>query len=214
MSNTDKNTCHVLMAVDASGSMWHLADDVRGGFNQYVTDLQADKKTRYRVTAVLFNTDVRTLCEDAKLSEVPKLDTTNYAPGGGTALFDAVGDLVTSHRDNGTDRVLVFVNTDGQENSSREWQLKGIQKLVQEREATGRWGFVFIGQGPDTWMQGERMGFRSVGTQSTSGSTRGGYSGMGVATVGYAAGTASADDVAGTTKKYSDRSDEEERSGK
>jgi hypothetical protein len=220
-----KVTCHVLMAIDASGSMWNLADDVRGGFNQYVTDLYNDATTNYRLTVYLFNTDVWSLCDDVRLhhprkaGEIPELDRVNYAPGKGTALLDAIGGLINNQPDGYQvgDRVLVVVNTDGQENSSREWTLPGIKRLIAERENVGDgenplWGFVFLGAGLDNWQQGERMGFSSVQTFATSGGTRGMYSGLAGNTQSYAAG-ASAQSVADSIAADSAAGDEEERHG-
>lgn len=200
-----RKTCHVLLAIDESGSMHHLASDVRGGFNQYIEGLAAEAGTRWRFTVALFSDRspmypavidadvppiprVRYLCRDAKIADVPRLDARNYVPLGATPLLDAVGDLVSGHGTRSDeDRVLVVVQTDGQENSSQEWNLPGVKKLVEQREATGRWGFVYLGAGVDTW-EGNRMGFASVQTRSSRAGTAGTYSGMTASTVGYAAG--------------------------
>lgn len=216
--------CHVLMAIDASGSMWRLADDVRGGFNQYVQDLAKDKDTDYRITVALFNTGVWYLCKDTSPADLTPLDDKNYQPSGGTALLDAIGELAGNfrNRDNAGDRpgdpepapdagrVLVVANTDGQENSSVEWNLGGVRQLVKDREATGRWGFVFLGAGPEVWMQGSRMGIGASGqTVNTQGGTRGSYSGLTSGTRSYAAG-ASAQSVASAATEASAKEDEKE----
>lgn len=192
-------TTHVLMITDMSGSMGALAQDVRGGFNTYVTDL-AKEPGDYRLTACLFDTEFISLCTDARLADVPRLTDANYAPRGMTALLDAVGKTVREFQSRATlvegDRVLVVIQTDGEENSSREYDWVAIQTLIKDREATGRWSFVYLGAGADTWAQASRMGVASanyVNTVKTSHGTASTYSGLTVGTVAFAAGASGAD---------------------
>lgn len=192
-------TTHVLMIVDMSGSMAPLAADVRGGFNTYVQDLQG-QPGKYRLTACLFDTEFISLCTDAELTAVPTLTEKNYMPRAGTALLDAVGVTVTGFESRVTltdaDRVLVVIQTDGEENSSQEWHWAAIQKLIKDREATGRWSFVYLGAGADTWMQASRMGVAAANYVNTSHSrvgTRSTYSGLTHGTAAYAAGASGAE---------------------
>jgi hypothetical protein len=200
-NKTDKPICHVLMAIDASGSMYKLAGDVRGGFNSYLAGLRTDKTTRYRLTVALFNTHVWLHCDNCKLSEVPDLDGINYAPEGLTALHDAIGELAGNFRDRGNagdraddpepapdaGRVLVVVNTDGQENASQEWKLDTVRQLIQDRQSDG-WGFTFLGAGPEVWHQGEQMGFSSIQTVNSSTGTRSSYIGLTTGTSKFSQG--------------------------
>lgn len=180
----------VLLAIDVSGSMYHLADDVRGGINQYLADIGAematDPTTVYTVTMVLFNTTVETVAVDAAPIVVERLDGSNYQPSGGTALLDAVGNLITSHQHVEGERPLVVVFTDGYENSSREWTRANLKALIDERTRQG-WGFVYMASTPDTW-EGESLGMHSGLTVNTGAGMRGSYSGLAGATVAYAAG--------------------------
>lgn len=196
-----KPTTHVLMAVDKSGSMGRLAADVRGGFNSYVDSLTGDDY-KYRLTVALFDHDYKLHCCQTKPKKVARLDAGNYAPGGTTALLDAIGRIIADFEKDTTldehDRVMLVVQTDGEENTSREYDLAGVRKLIEERQATGRWSCLFIGAGIDAWKQSEGMGFScgstitvaasSVGTQSS-------YAGLTKATRRYAGG-ASGDDAA------------------
>lgn len=191
-------TTHVLMIVDMSGSMEPLADDVRGGFNTYVTDL-AKEAGNYRLTACLFDTEFIPLCTDAALADVPRLTTRNYVPRAGTALRDAVGktvhefDLRVTLADG--DRVLVVIQTDGEENSSREYTWEAIRTLIKDREATGVWSFIYLGAGMDTWAQASQMGVQPGSYVHTSASrvgTRSTYGGLTRGTAAFAAGASGA----------------------
>jgi hypothetical protein len=203
------------MAIDASGSMYDLADDVRGGFNQYIEDLRtetltadADDESRnhYKVTVALFNTAVWYLCRDAELAAVPVMDRSNYTPDRGTALLDAIGELVGGFRkmDDSArfrrtpadgDKILVVVNTDGRENSSTEWNNQGVRNLI-DAQPKPQWGFVFLGAGPNVWQQGNRLGFASGMTVNTRAGTRSSYSTFHLSTQKFAGGQSVPQDIA------------------
>lgn len=185
---------HVIMIVDKSGSMAHLAEDVRGGFNQFVEDLR-DKAGRFRLSVTLFDTECQTLCIAAKLRDAPRLTEVNYQPGGFTALLDAVGKTVYEFEQKTTiakdERVLVVVQTDGQENASQEYRVEQIRDLITAREASDTWSFLFLGAGPKTWAQAGSMGFataNTVSTQHTNSGTRSTYRGVTQAAGAYASG--------------------------
>lgn len=188
---------HVLLAVDQSGSMGPLADDVRGGFNAFLDDLAGkDNADAFRVTVLLFDTEWRTLCIAAPLAEVPRLTAENYWPSGMTALYDAVGSLIGDFERETTlgehDRVLLVVQTDGHENSSREYNADRVKRMYGERARTGRWSAMYLGAGPDAWDGGAAMGMRSVNTHSDAATTRGTYAAVATASAGYAAGASEA----------------------
>lgn len=187
---------HVLLVVDMSGSMSMLAEDVRGGFNEFVASLRRDGG-RYRVTATLFDTAFELLCVAAKLRDVPVMTADNYRPRGGTALRDAVGKTLAEFEATklGDDeRVMVVVQTDGKENSSKEFSAETIAQMIADREKTGRWMFNYLGAGPDAWDQGHSLGFsNNVHTEKSAGATRSAYSGIAVAAAGYSRGASVAD---------------------
>lgn len=165
---------HVLFVIDSSGSMGPKTTDVRGGFNSYVSTLREDAQSAYRLTAVTFDTQVKTLFIDAPLAEVPQLDSSNYRPGGNTALYDALGvsldELTSALRQEdhpyGTDRALVIVMTDGQENSSRRFTKQQVSDGIKGREAAGNWTFVYLGADQDAWAASEDLGFAHGNVQA------------------------------------------------
>jgi len=185
-------TTHVFMIVDMSGSMYDLAPDVRGGFNSFLQDLESSSAD-YSFTVTLFDTQFISLCTAATWEATPRLDNKNYRPRGMTALLDAVGKTVTDFEAKDVlkdgDKVLVIVQTDGRENSSSEFRLEQISTMIEEREATKKWSFVFLGAGPDVWTQAGSMGFQRANTVSYGrASTRSSYSGMSRATKSFAGG--------------------------
>ena len=186
-------TTHALMCIDMSGSMGHLADDVRGGFNTYLHDLARDGGD-YRLTVTLFDTEFISLAVDQTLADTPRLDHTNYRPRGGTALNDAIGktinDFEAAHGHLGDDeKVLMVIQTDGQENSSREFRIFDVRALIAAKESEG-WAFVFLGAGPDAFAQGASygLGASTIATTQTGAGTRSTYSALSTASGLYSRG--------------------------
>lgn len=192
MSN--KPTTYVLLVTDESGSMYRLAEDVRGGYNQYRQSLIDDADARYRVTSAIFSDDYRLLCIAAKPKDTAELDEKNYEPGGSTALLDAIGKTIVDFEKKvpklgADDRVLLVVQTDGQENASREYDRAGITKMIKDREAGGQWACIFMGAGPDTWQQAGGMGFStSLSYANTAAGTASAYSGLTQTSQAYSKG--------------------------
>lgn len=203
MSDEKTPVTHVLMVVDMSGSMGNLAEDVRGGFNSYKATLAEDADREYRLTVTLFDTEFIPLAVDVPLADVPELTAANYMPRGGTALNDAIGrtlaefDLkhgkVRKH-----ERALVVINTDGHENSSKEFSTDQIKSLIAEKDKSDRWGFVFLGAGPTAWQAGGNYGLGHVTLRSaaTSAGTRSTYSGLATASGVFSRGASIGETVA------------------
>jgi hypothetical protein len=163
---------HVLKVIDMSGSMFHLAEDVRSGFNSYIDGLRADTDYDYRVTATVFDTEFMPICVGAKLDKVPFLTHELYSPRGYTALCDAVAKTILEFEKRvpklkKNDSVLLVVNTDGQENASREFTRSQVAEMIKAREATEKWACLFLGAGPDAWKQSIHLGFASANTVQT-----------------------------------------------
>jgi uncharacterized protein YegL len=169
---------HVLFVIDSSGSMGSKANDVRGGFNSYMSNLREDTTSDYRLTAVTFDTRVTTLFTDIRLSEAPILDDSNYRTGGNTALYDALGislaeltsAIALEDRPYGKDRVLVIVMTDGEENSSHRFTKEQVTGEMKRREEAGNWTFVYLGADQDAWAAAQGLGFAAGNVAAYAGS--------------------------------------------
>jgi uncharacterized protein YegL len=154
------------------------ATDVRGGFNSYVSTLREDIRSEYRLTAVTFDTQVKTLFTDVPLTQVPELNESSYRPGGNTALYDALGvslaELTSAirHEDKpyGSDRVLLIVMTDGEENSSHRFTKEQVTSEIKLREEAGNWTFVYLGADQDAWAASQGLGFASGNVAGYAGS--------------------------------------------
>lgn len=98
-------------------------------------------------------------------------------PRGATALLDAIGKTLSDLRgDPKGDKVVVAVMTDGEENSSREYNYDTCFRAVEEAQGRG-WQVLFMGCNQNAIKEASKMGFTvgqtmtyapsAVGTQAT-----------------------------------------------
>jgi hypothetical protein len=148
----------IVMILDRSGSMAGRESDVIGGFNSFVSSCRDANLANCSVTYVRFDNDIERVFSE-ELPDVPEMTSALYAPRGGTALLDAVGQTVSPMTNDPDDRYIVVTFTDGEENASREWTREKVAGLLHEREALGNWTFAFFGADIDAWAEAGGMGF-------------------------------------------------------
>lgn len=127
---------HVAMVIDRSGSMKDSWTDVLGGYKQIVDD---NKKEPGKCTFTV-----------AVFDDSYELKT---SPRGWTALLDAVGKTINEVGDklkklDEKDRpakILIYIISDGQENSSKEFKKSDIVKMIEEQESKYSWVFSYMG---------------------------------------------------------------------
>jgi hypothetical protein len=118
---------HVVFVLDESSSMEHLKSAVVRVFRDQVKFLaeisqEMDQETRVSIWTFSHASEIHCLVHDVDVLRLPDIEE-YYHPNGWTALLDATGKalddiaLIPQHR--GDHAVLLFVITDGEENSSR-----------------------------------------------------------------------------------------------
>jgi uncharacterized protein YegL len=145
-----KNYTHIGVVLDRSGSMQSCWTDVVGGYKSLVEDnKKADGECT--MTVAVFDTEYD-LVED--FSDIKKVDENlKVLPRGGTALLDAVGKTIsiigeklsTLSENDRPEKVLLVIQTDGQENSSNEFNKDQIKNMISEQTTKYNWVFQFIG---------------------------------------------------------------------
>jgi Mg-chelatase subunit ChlD len=134
---------NVMFVLDETGSMELIKDETVKSFNNYIKELKKSKNSKkIKFSLLRFDsTKVDLYYDNVKLKEVKKL--TDYKPGCMTPLYDALGKAINSI-DN--DICIVVVLTDGEENSSKEFNYQQIQKLIEEKQSKG-WEFIYLATG-------------------------------------------------------------------
>jgi len=175
---TDKTD--IVVILDRSGSMETAAKDHEGGLNSFVQD-QRELAGDVRFTLIQF--DSENPCE-VQYDGVPmeEVQRCRLIPRGGTPLLDAVGKGVTHVRERlireqrKPDLVICMIITDGEENSSLEFQKATVKSLIERCERDEGWKFLFLGANIDAFAEagglgvgrGASMNFanNAVGTES------------------------------------------------
>lgn len=133
-----EETINAVFIIDVSPSTSSYMSDMNAAFNDFVQTMQQSHiHDRLFVSMIEFDDDVRIRSGFQPISGVP---VTTFKPqGGGTALFDAVGlgiKNAVDYRENlektGISvKTLIFVITDGEDNSSR-LKSKVIKQTLQD----------------------------------------------------------------------------------
>jgi hypothetical protein len=173
---------HIYFALDRSGSMASIADDVIGGFNRFVAEQQG-QDGKCRLTMIQFDSNDRheVLYDAVKIADVTPLTAETFQPRGGTPLLDAEGWLINKAiereqarkvEEKKAEAILFVTFTDGMENQSREWTKGGLTAAKASAEERG-WAFTYLGCGHDAYGQATRFGTNAAAVQSFAGDSQG-----------------------------------------
>lgn len=182
-------TTRVNFILDETGSMRVVKNPTISGFNEYVQTLQ--KQTENVVmTLAKFNSGKGVQIEyiNKPIGDVPELTDESYIPDCTTPLYDAIGDTIRRAEEEASegDNVLVIIQTDGEENASKEYSLNAVKSLIKEKEGKG-WTFAYLGADQNAWLTGGKvLGLSRGNTMSyRSGDTRHVFGDLAKASVSY-----------------------------
>lgn len=153
----------ISFVLDETGSMQMVKSQTIDGFNEYIKTLKADKNAgNIRFGLTKFNSEkVDIVYDGVKLDKVDSLNDETYQPAALTPLYDAIGQTIRAleAKLDGKKKqtALVVIQTDGQENHSKEFSQAGIFALIDEKKKVG-WTFVFLGADQDAWLAGQKLG--------------------------------------------------------
>ena len=159
-----------LMILDASGSMESIYNQALSGVNETIQTIRIGQKEHpefeQSLTLASFNSGKNYLnvkYSATPIDEVKEITKEDYIACGCTALYDAMGEMISELKRKVTpeDRVLVTVITDGYENASIHWNGPQIKSLVEELRHEG-WTFTYIGANQDVEAVAGSMGIRNT----------------------------------------------------
>lgn len=161
----------IVAIVDKSGSMMQIKEDAIGGFNSFLKD-QKEVEGEANMTLALFDHEYEMVYQGKSIDEAPELDESTYQPSGMTALLDAVGrtvDSVGERLDNLSeserpDNVIVFILTDGHENSSSDYKRDRIKEMIEHQESKYGWEFIYGGANQDAFSEAGGLGIKAKNT--------------------------------------------------
>lgn len=143
---------HAALVLDESGSMGSHRFTALQGVNAQLSVIREGARDVGRTLVSLnqFSSSSRPVLVACPVDDLRFLDSSQYNPSGGTALFDALGqtiELLLEQPDieSPNTAVLVAVFTDGEENMSTRYDGATLKALVSRLERTGRWTFTLMG---------------------------------------------------------------------
>lgn len=140
-----------LIIVDESGSMSIIERQALMGLNETLETVGKMQKLHtdmeQLVTLITFDSShQRYVFDNVPVEKTHRLSNKEYRPGGATPLYDAIGFGVSKLNAlaEPEDNVLVTIITDGEENCSREFDLKMVKTLIEKLKKQN-WTFTLIG---------------------------------------------------------------------
>lgn len=195
LNMTTSPKIHQIIILDQSGSMASVKDVTIAGFNECVqmakrtvekaeetlaegrvivldedeTKVETEDPN-FTVSLVLFNDKVTYPFFNDSVFLLDELTADTYKPNSGTAMYDAIGGAINRMRrelgKDSTDKVLITIITDGEENSSQEFKGKEISDLLKEVQETLGWTVTFIGANIDVNKMAEELHIPTSNTLS------------------------------------------------
>ncbi len=163
-SAKSKAFAEIAFILDRSGSMESMKEAAISGFNQFLKEQQAEP-TPARFSLVLFDNEYIRVVNRFNIQEVEGLDTSTFVPRGSTSLLDAIGRTIVGLRQQIGEspeefrpgKVILAILTDGQENSSVEYNLQMVNNLISEARRDD-WDIFFLGANQDAIATAIQMG--------------------------------------------------------
>lgn len=186
----------IICVIDKSGSMDAVKMDAIGAFNSFIEE-QLKLPGEAKLTLTLFDTEYKMVYNGVALKDVPKLDTTTFVPGGMTALLDAMGRTIDkvgerlsiTPEPERPERVIMVILTDGQENSSKEYNGAKVLEKVKHQQEAYKWEFIYLGANQDAIKAASCLGINnSANYVGTGAGTKGAVRCMNAAVASYRCG--------------------------
>jgi hypothetical protein len=152
------NLTEIAFILDSSGSMQSIKSGTMEGYNSFIFQ-QKEENGKYpvRFSLTLFNSGIEEILSSVPVSKVTDLDDSNYRPSGNTALLDAIGTtidnlgkrLAATPENERPGKVIVAIMTDGEENSSKQFNWDQISGMIKHQTDVYKWDFLFLGANQD-----------------------------------------------------------------
>ena len=156
----------VVAIVDRSGSMMGKEEDTVGGINSTFEVLKSENKNNeiIKVSVKLFDHEEKMLFRSINIKDVKPITTDQFVPRGQTALLDAIGNTPNYFMEkkllntNAYDTCVIYVATDGQENSSKHFSAKKIKRMIEEAENNFNIRVLYLAANQDAIFEASKYG--------------------------------------------------------
>ena len=158
---TDSTETSITMVLDRSGSMESCRAATITSVNRYLLEARGDENLKEAgFELMIFDTQSLDVIRSGRMTDVKDITSEDFQPRGGTPLLDAIGRGVDRlDKKAASNKAILVIVTDGEENSSKKHNYESIKALIDDRQTKG-WLIVFLGAGLSSAQQGLRMSIR------------------------------------------------------
>lgn len=157
----------IVFILDKSGSMSGLEKDTIGGYNSFI-EKQKIVEGEALVSTVLFSDENEVVHDRIPISKVEPMNDAQYSVGGCTALLDAIGGAIHhignvhkyAREEDVPEKTIFVITTDGEENSSRNYDYRRIKQMIERQQEKYKWEFLFLGANIDAIGEASKLGIR------------------------------------------------------
>lgn len=163
-----KDSTHIAVLLDRSGSMNSVKDETISGYNAFIKE-QQEAGDNATLTLVQFDSvGIDTMQEFTPIKAVPDLNGDTFQPRGMTPLLDAMGKTICGTgkaleaipEGNRPDKIVFVVITDGQENASHEFSKLRIKEMIEHQAGKYNWQFIYLGANQDAFAEAKSIGIQ------------------------------------------------------
>lgn len=131
----------LIFIIDASSSCEDYVETTKEGYDDLIR-ARKDSNTITNVTTALFADECRLVNYRKNINHVEKL---RYFADGNTSLYDTLCKTISQIRRETKNRGIVAIMTDGEDNSSFEYDLEDVRRLIKDCKKDD-WIFLFFGR--------------------------------------------------------------------
>jgi len=159
------STQEIVAIIDRSGSMRGKEEMTINGINTTIDELKtSDNANKINMSIKFFNNTEELKIRSINILSVRPLNPNNLKPSGTTALLDAIGNTITYfiekkiRDENAYDNCLIYVATDGLENSSKSFNSDKLKKIIKNGENNYNIKIMYLGANQDAILEASKFG--------------------------------------------------------
>lgn len=168
-----KDFTEIILVVDRSASMSSVRQKTISGLKEFL-DTQKALPGEAALSLITFSSDYKIDISGKNVKDIESSVFDDYRTSGCTALLDAVGVAIDTtgerfaamEEKDRPEKVMFVIVTDGEENSSKEYDFAKVKDIVKHQEDVYKWEFLFLGADIDAFESGRGLGFSKSKTVS------------------------------------------------
>ena len=159
------STQEIVAIIDRSGSMRGKEEMTINGINTTIDELKtSDNANKINMSIKFFNDTEELKIRSVNILSIGQLNPNDLKPSGTTALLDAIGNTISYfiekkiRDENAYENCLIYVATDGLENSSKSFNSDRLKKIIKNGENNYNIKIMYLGANQDAILEASKIG--------------------------------------------------------